>query len=246
MVIYIFDGSFDGFLTCIYESYYNELKPSNIVDKADYSPNLIDTVVDVHTNSENFLKVYSAMEEKFTEITLKNIMNVFLSNYTDKYKLLLDYIKLAFKFKENVDMYLNNDIILLIAKISKAVKLEAHRFTGFVRFKEFDTNSYYAQIEPDNDILMLLISHFTSRFKNQKFIIHDIKRQKALIYDEKDYFISDFNNDYYKDLDCINDCFYEKLWQGYYNSASINSRKNSKLQCRQMPKRYWKHLIETK
>ncbi|WP_010294503.1 TIGR03915 family putative DNA repair protein [Clostridium senegalense] len=245
MNIYIFDGSFEGFLTCIYHSYYDDIKPNNIIVTTNYIPNLIDSFVNIITDLDKSSKVYTAMENTFTNETIKNIMHVFLSNNEEKYWILHNYIRLAFKFKKDVDMYLNNDTILKISKISRNVKLEAHRFTGFVRFKDLGNNKFYASIEPDNNILILIASHFTHRFKNQSFIIHDIKRELALIYDGEKYFIDFFSKTNYELANKINDMFFEDLWKAYYTSASIQSRKNPKLQHRQMPKRYWKYLIET-
>lgn len=245
MYVYVFDNTFDGFLTCIYESYYNKIKPDSISIKESYTNNLIDIPLEITTDIKKSSKVYISMEKNFTNQTLKNIFNVFLSNNKNKYWILYNYIRLAFKFKSDVDMYLNNSFVLDASKISKSVQLEAHKFTGFVRFKEFETNKFYASIEPDNNILVLLSKHFVSRFSNQYFIIHDIKRNLALIYNCNDYFITELDGDYYKKISTLNDSIYENLWKNYFSSASIDSRKNPRLQCRQMPKKYWKHILET-
>lgn len=39
---------------------------------------------------------------------------------------------------------------------------------------------------------------------------------------------------------------YTDLWKTYFKATTIQERKNLKLQCRMMPKRYWKHILETK
>jgi probable DNA metabolism protein len=37
---------------------------------------------------------------------------------------------------------------------------------------------------------------------------------------------------------------YQHLWQQYFKSVNIVSRKNTKLHIQHMPKRYWKYLTE--
>jgi probable DNA metabolism protein len=37
---------------------------------------------------------------------------------------------------------------------------------------------------------------------------------------------------------------YQRLWQQYFKSVNIAARKNLTLQVQQMPKRYWKYMVE--
>ncbi len=65
----------------------------------------------------------------------------------------------------------------------------------FVRFKEIAPLSFYSKIEPDYNILPLIIDHFTERFSDQDFIIHDLNREIALVYDKKSSFITHLSKD---------------------------------------------------
>lgn len=84
-----------------------------------------------------------------------------------------------------------------------------------------------------------------NRFPREYFIIHDISRQKALIYNTNFYEIIDMDMETYEKLKFHND-EYTDLWKTYFKATTIEERKNLKLQCRMMPKRYWKHILETK
>ena len=48
----------------------------------------------------------------------------------------------------------------------------------------------------------------------------------------------------YEQLKSHND-EYSDLWKTYFRSTTIEERRNPKLQSRMMPKRYWKHILET-
>jgi probable DNA metabolism protein len=37
---------------------------------------------------------------------------------------------------------------------------------------------------------------------------------------------------------------YQKLWRNYFNTLSVEGRTNTALQRSNMPRRYWKYLVE--
>lgn len=107
---------------------------------------------------------------------------VFLSNEKEKGVIIYKYLKTAFKLGPEVHNFLNINEIRIVDNISKQISYETHRFEGFIRFNYIDEKFLYSSIEPDNDILELLGDHFQNRFPKEYFIIHDILRDKALIY----------------------------------------------------------------
>ena len=90
----------------------------------------------------------------------------------------------------------------------------------------------------------LLGDHFKNRFSREYFIIHDISREKALIYNKISYEIIHMDKETYEQLKSHKD-EYSNLWKTYFKSTTIEERRNPKLQARLMPKRYWKHILET-
>lgn len=245
MKIFLYDGSFDGLLTGIYESFYSKVPPSGIYYAKDFDALLIDEIIHIETDEVKYKKVKNAIITKVDYSVLKNIYLVYLSNHKDKGIIILNYLKFAFKVGSKVHNFLNLEIVKLVDEIKRRINLEAHRYEGFIRFNLIDNKFLYSSIEPDNDILELIIKHFTSRFSNEYFIIHDIKREKALIYNINSYEIIDMTLDDYELLKDNKD-EYSLLWKEYFKSTNIKERENPKLQKRMMPKRYWNHLPEIK
>lgn len=246
MVVFIYDNTFEGLLTSIYDAYYSNRKPSKIYSEKSYEYNLIDEVVTIDTDIEKFRKVYQAIENKISKDILKNIYYVYLSELKESSNLIYDYVRLGFKLGSEVNFHKNNNIVLIIDKISKRVSLEKHRFTGFVRFKNIN-NILFSTIEPDFNILYLLGEHFKNRLTNEYFIIEDSKRNIALIYDKSSYYLTVLSK---KQKDMLynfkEEEKYEDLWKEYFKATNIKERNNTKLQKRQMPKRYWNNLTELK
>ncbi|OVE70832.1 DNA metabolism protein [Clostridium diolis] len=247
MKIYLYDDTFEGLLTSIYDAFYsNGSPPTSIYGKSQTNtPLLLGNIVEISTDINKFKKVKNAIINKINFLSLKKIYFVFLSNYEDKGIIIFNYLKIAFKLGPDVHDFLNTDVIRLVDNITKKVLNECHRFEGFIRFNQIEEKLLYSSIEPDNDILELIGDHFKNRFPREYFIIHDISRQKALIYNTNFYEIIDMDMETYEKLKSHND-EYTDLWKTYFKATTIQERKNLKLQCRMMPKRYWKHILETK
>lgn len=245
MIVFLYDGSFEGLLTAIYDAFYSKSKPEEIIRRSFYEPNLISEPIYIKTSTEKYEKVYNAIQNKISYEALSNIFHAYLSDLpridTDIY----NYIKLGFKLSNKLTLYVHEDIVLKIDKTVKKVTWESVRMLGFVRFKCINSNIYYSSIEPDHNILLLIANHFAERLSNENWIIHDIKREMAIFYNKKEWILTPFDRDNEKKLNSkCDEEFYENLWRNYFKSTAIAERKNDKLQKNHMPFRYWKHLTE--
>ena len=245
MKIFIYDDTFEGLLTAIYDGFYSKESPTSIYGKNESNaPLLLGDIIEIITEKDKFKKVRDAIINKLDFLALKKIYLVYLSNEEDKAMVIFKYLKIAFKLGHNVHSFLNVCEIRVVDDISRRVTHESHKFTGFIRFNYIDEKFLYSSIEPDNDILELIGDHFKDRFSKEYFIIHDVYREKALIYNGLSYEIIHMDKKTYEQLKSHND-EYSDLWKTYFRSTTIEERRNPKLQSRMMPKRYWKHILET-
>ena len=241
---FLYDGSFEGLLTAIYYAYSYKEK-CTIVRVHNYKPSLLSEVYEVITEEDKFSRVYKSIMDKLNEEVLQKVYYLYLSDIRGAEDIILDYIKLCYRFGVNINLAKNNSTISAVDKIARKVSHEAHRFTGFVRFREIGHLSYYATIEPDYNILPLILNHFKIRFSDQNFIIHDLKRDVAIVYNKKEAIITNLTKEDGERLNSsINDNDFENLWRVFYNSINIKERENHRCRNQYMPKRYWKHLIE--
>ena len=242
--VYTYDGSFEGFLTCIYESYYRKDNPVEIISCFEYEPTLISNQVIIETDIIKADKVVNAIIEKISSDALQNIFDVFLSNVPGSDTTLYAYIKLGFKLGGKTDMHLHNDIVLNVHKIKRKVIIETHNMLGFIRFKQVASNLFYSSIEPDHNILSLISPHFAERLSAESWIIHDLSREIASLYKDGKWIITSLKKEAASLLLNDDGFYYETLWQEFFRTIAIEERKNPRLQARLMPRRYWKHLTE--
>lgn len=243
MNIYIYDGSFEGLLTAVYQAYYQPEKPDSIVTKQRYTGGMFVNPVEIETDTEKANKVSDAIANKVSREALRHIYRAYLSELPEIETSIYHYIRIGFKVGKNIDKYHTDSVVMTIHQISLKVSRERHRMLGLVRFRCTENNIYYASIEPDFNIVGLIAPHFANRLADQKWVIHDIKRGLAALYDCNNWVLIELAEDK-KINSAEHEDFYQQLWKDYFSSATITGRKNLKLQRQFMPARYWKHLIE--
>ena len=249
MVDYLYDSTFEGFLTCIYFHYYVE-KASGIYPQDRYQSSLLNESYVVETEPEKADRVYRAVEEKISEEAMKRIFYVFLSSHPDKDNIAFRYILLGFRMGPTLSSLHSHPMVYEAQTVAKKVALEAHRLTGLLRFSAIRSGGpfenveiLYARIEPDHDILELLGDHFSDRFRMDPFLIHDTRRGKGLFCQNGEWVISALDS-HLNSLLSTDEREYRRLWKLYFDSIAIQERINPRCQKRFMPVRYWSHLTE--
>lgn len=250
MVDYLYDGTFEGFLTCIHANYYEE-KASGIYRRENYQVSLLNRCRTVDTEEKKASKVYTAIEKKISREDLRRIYRVFLSSDAEKDNKLLRYIRLGFKEGAEISLLHSDPVVFDVQKCEYKVTCEVHRILGLARFSALNDNRtqaggqeiLYCRIEPDHDILEFIAGHFSDRLKNDPFIIHDKTRNKAVFARGGSWYISHFTGE---DLPApgIGEREYRDLWKKYFETIAIQERINPSCQKRLMPVRYWKNLTE--
>lgn len=250
MVDYLYDGTFEGFLTCVYAHYYEE-KASGIYQKESYQASLLYGCRSIETEEKKATKVYEAIERKISREDLRRIYRAFLSSDGEKENKLLSYILLGFKKGPDVSQLHSDSVVFAVQQCENKVSVETHRIKGLARFSALKRNTaaggekeiLYCCFEPDHDILELIAGHFADRLKNEPFIIHDKTRNKAVFAQDGSWYISNFTG---KDLPKygVGEREYQDLWKKYFETIAIQERINPSCQKRFMPVRYWKNLTE--
>ena len=236
--VYLYDGKYNSLVCLVIELLKSKINPLNIKSEENYEMNLLNEKVYLKLDLKN-LSIF----KKLPAIITKTIWYIFLSDSKDKELLIYEFLKLTLKYKEEVFRYRNIEEINQVLKITKYVGSEAHKLKGFLRFKFINNKFYYAEMEPNNNVIFILANHFKKRL-NEPWIIHDLKRNMYAIYDLKKVsyiYGHEFMN---FSLDIDSDKEYEDLWKTFFKTIGIKERKNLKCQMNFMPKRYWNHMIE--
>lgn len=243
MQTFLYDGSFEGILTCVYEAYRLRSMPQ-IIASDEYQEKFFEKTQFIQTDQNKASRVGQKLKAISLEVFL-TVQCCYLSETMHKGDIILKYIQQALLLGKQVDHNYAEPAVCAALDCRRSVTFEAHRFKGLLRFQELQDGSWYAPCEPDHCILPLLANHCRGRFSQQNWIIHDIKRDMAMLFTQGE--LQLFTH---TDLDDIQQKLssaekqYQALWKTFFKNIAITERTNPRLQRQFMPKKYWKYLIE--
>ena len=238
MKIVVYDGSFDGFLTAVFD-YYNKLGKIKIEKDTDQL-SFLESIY-VKTDPKKAERVIKSLKDNISNRFFLDVKRAFKSFHKNKDTIIARLIKLAF-IKGVYVVNSANKYAIAFRKMLKNYGSEAHALKGLLRFREIQDGFLFAQYEANNFVLEDLSKHFLKRMPKEKFIIYDKNRNKAFISIYGNIEVVDIVNLDIKDSD--EEEFFKSLWLGFYDAIAIKERENKKLMISNMPKRYWKYLPE--
>ncbi len=237
MSVYLYDGSFEGFLSVVYQSFY-EKKPASKIIKDLKEVLLLDEVIEITTDNTHAQKVHEGLKKKFQKCHYNKIFHTFLCDSRDFEKALYDFIVIGFKDQKKLGD-INHPSIYYLEKLEREYFRHLDKMYGFVRFVELEDGSLYAKIEGKFNILPYLGKHFVKRLDGCDFIIHDTGRELAYV-DGVIHQVADFEIPILSE----NEAKFQKLWKLFFEQVAIKERKNLKLQQNWVPLLYRKYMTE--
>jgi probable DNA metabolism protein len=247
----IYDGTFEGLLTTVFEIYERRLTHIRL-EKGEYytTEAMFEDLVAVTTDEARAGRVLKGLRQKLSATGVQRLYIAHMAELEGDDDNIMGYIRYVFDTDHNIEEDYGNKYVMRVSEIVQMMRRERHRMEAFVRFQKLKDETFYAAVKPDFNVLPMLIKHFRNRYADQKWIIYDLKRGYGLYYDLHDtQFISlDFSATK-KPTNVItayaeDEGIYQHLWKNYFHSVNIPARKNTKLHVRHIPKRYWKHLTE--
>ncbi|MGP0586449.1 TIGR03915 family putative DNA repair protein [Paenibacillus timonensis] len=243
---YAYDGSFDGLLTCVFESY--ERKEELVDLRADDEPQV--TLFEsrwVETSPEKASRVYSAIGRSISPEAQELVRRGFLTCEPQKDLLIYRFLRLGFRHGRVAMDMLTETTVHRLHKAVRHLNTESHALMGFVRFSVYG-DVLVSVIEPKNRVLPILAPHFSNRYRHEAFLIYDQTHRQALIHRPKE---ATPERTEIVDLDELvlpevgeQERVYRRLWKQFYDTVAIRERLNPRAQMSHMPKRYWAQLTE--
>jgi len=178
----IYDGTFDGFLTAVYKVFDEQLKDVEIVKPKHFQPTIFVDSEEVKTNSEKAKRVWSGLQAKVSKSTAYRLYTCFLSEIKGVENVLLRFILFAYCSESFSYTNHNNKDVLRVLQVSKMVFRERDRMEAIVKFQLTKDGIYFASIEPDFNVLPLLLKHIEKKYPERQWILFDKKRRVGVHY----------------------------------------------------------------
>lgn len=251
MTTLLYDGSFGGLLTAVFEVYERKLGEIKCVNKAAAVPNFFGHTLDVHTDEAKARRVWAGLGKRLSPEATERIFSTHLSELPGAEDNIIAYARYAFDSPVAVEEDYGHSSVLWVTQTARKVWREKHRMEAFVRFQELKDGLFYAFAEPDHNVLPLIARHFRSRYADQDWLIYDGRRKYGIHHQKETREVREVQLDLQEADGAVpagaaaeREELYQHLWRDYFRHTGIPARRNPKLHLRHMPLRYWKHLTE--
>ncbi len=251
-VEYIYDGTFEGFLCCIYASYVRREVPKYIYVEEGL-PLLGETATWIPTEWEKAQSVYISLSKKIGMEAQDIVKEVFLTRLPDKEMTLFRYIRLGYWMgrrilfeggTEESESYgklpmpdREEDLVRQVLMASRSYRAEVKNIEGSLRFRSFP-DVMISCITPRNLVLPGLADYFEKRFGDTNFLLYDKTNQMAAVHREEGTMVTRIRN---MQLPVLYDEMnvYENLWKPCYENIHIETPMNQRYALNEMKQRLW-------
>ena len=238
---YLIDGSLNSLFSLL--DCLDKKRPETVhICQSDHYQMSLLTPFTVHKTDDTRAKAYvDGLDRRLGERIVRSVLTAYLSDDPARFDAIDTFLQQAKRFGRQVYQQINEQVSPLLS-LELAVERERHKFLGLLRFKRLKGDIYYAAYAPTFDLSVLLVDHFVERMHHEYFIIHDVKRQKAVFYNKQRWVESD--------LAQVEETFHQEelafqaFWRRYHSRIAISERKNLDRQRSFMPKKYWHYLTE--
>lgn len=252
MLIYIYDKTFAGVLTALFDVYNRREFPTMLLEEGAVLPLFFDQLHRVYTDMEKANRVWRGLCGKLSPIALAALKGCWMSELPEAPMLLLRYMKKTFDASVSIELNFGDEDVLAVTKIYRQVCQERLRILQFLRFQKTIDGLYFAPIKPKFNVLPLTVAHFKDRFADQKWLIYDFRRQYGYYYDLNRVDEVTFNENEEQLLSGVLDDsllvhdeqLFQQLWKTYFKATAIQERRNPRKQRQDMPMRFWEFLTE--
>lgn len=244
MVTLTFDGTFNGFLTVVYEIYrkkypYFIIKRDGEPQEFLYSHNKIY----IAALKERALRVKKGLKKKLGPEKFEIVRQAFLSGYQHIENPLFYYIKKGLESGPEALEDPGDPEILLVTKMAAKTHREFYKFIGLIRFETWNNGFIYGKFEPETYVLPLIGNHFKGRYAQMNWCLHDLTHKHMLFYkDGKLKILKD--RPLKKEAGSSEEPRYSALWKEYFSVLSVENRENPELRKQNLPLKYRKHMTE--
>ena len=138
--VYIYDKTFDGLLTAVFDAYFRKTFPDALLSEGDALPLFYDELHTVVTDAEKAGRVWRGLQKKVSTSALGCLTQSWLSELPEVGILIFRYIRKAIDAPRSIETNFAEPDVLRLAQILQEVTLisfdddsrEAHLITGML------------------------------------------------------------------------------------------------------------------
>lgn len=242
-VIFVIDGTFEGFLSSLFFGFSQKIFPADVVDET-YQMDLFHHSYQIKTEEKLADRVAKGLIKKGGREAFRHLYLAFLCVHEVRYYALYQFSCMLLTQGKRANYAISTEAGARVLQLSRFAGNEAHFMKEFIRFSVLEDGVLFAKFAPKSDCMELVLDHFARRFSAQAFLLCDTVHLKCGCFcpprDRTIFPVSAIPNPKASDEELE----YRKLWKQFFQSVAIKERYNPKCQNTHLPKRYRPYMTE--
>lgn len=186
MTVFVYDKTFEGLLTAVFDAYSRRSFPDLLLAEGEPFPLFYDEAVTICTDDAKVDRVWKGLQKRLSAMALSVITVTWLSELPETDMLLFRYIRKAIDAPRTIELNFGDPDVLEVSKVWKKVTNERLRVIQFLRFQKAADGTFFAAVKPVYNVLPLTLPHLKDRFADQCWLLYDLKREYGYYYDLKE------------------------------------------------------------
>ena len=243
-LIYRYDGSYQGFLCCVFQCFQAQELPVSIRSLEEDQQTLYGSR-EIPTRLDLAQRVERSIPRKISPQAHRLVREGFLTCLPQREMALLRFLLMGYKYGGQVVRLTTEPVVNTLEKAALSLRNEAHHILGFLRFA--DCGEFLAaRITPKNTVLPLVAPHFCGRLSGENFMIYDETHQMGFLYRGREGQAGEFFQADQVELPppSREELCWQNLWKVFYRTIAVEGRRNPKLRQSLCPKRFWPGMTE--
>lgn len=270
---YLYDGTLEGLLTCIFFAYANHENPCDLMPQDAYQPRLGQDIRFIQADAALAERVHAGICRACGPAGFSAVRSASLSSNPHAGGIIYRFVRLAMTQNRphscrgcaNQGDCLGagrsglgscphgrqhstlNDIgdptVASLHELVREVSNEAERMRQFIRFEHMENDVWFARCNPKANVVPVIMPHFAARFNTQPFIIFDENRQLAGISEHGQWQLVR-SDELSLPAHAPDEEPMRRAWKRFYDAVSVESRYHPELRRQFMPKRLWRNITE--
>ena len=247
-VAYLYDGTLEGLLSAVFLAYERHEDPIDVVREDEYEPRLLQSAIPVETDFDRANRVRRGVERACGRAAFTAIVRASTCEGYDTGAIVYRFVRYAMSRPEGMRSMpileeLANPAVADLLRLVKHAGNESERMRQFVRFSHLENGVWFARVNPNANVVPLIMGYFAARLNDQPFIIYDEAHHLAGVYDGRSWQLV-AGDAVSVPPATEHDRQMQEAWKRFYDALAVDARYNPELRRHFMPVRLWRNLTE--
>jgi probable DNA metabolism protein len=233
MTKWLYDGTFDGFLSCVFDLYWQRKQNVVIRKEHEHKRGVYDDLLFMPTNMANADRVWTGLCKLLPAKVRQELIACHLSEKPGEEDNLIGYIRYVFDAQKVVIPNATNFYARHVEQLAGKVFQEQLKMERAVKFRLTRYNVHYAMISPEYNVLPLIAAHFQEHYPGLYWLIYDQRRCYGIYHNLKK--VETVRLQFFEESDgrypqagfvwSPDDSLFQQLWKLFYSGPIKMTRR---------------------